>query len=555
MTSRGRARGASLRSTGTLLAVAVAASLTSQAATAGAEESSDTGAEAYLADLVTRVSDTQDEVNALEGELGELRESVNKSRVDFDRSTAEAQEAQDQVTDARSRLGGSQDDLDTAQEDLDEIARSAYTQGGDASIVPLAAGSSADDAIDRATYIRLAAEKQQAEVDRLDLARTQAANEESRLRDARNTADDLVTAAQQAQSDVEEQLNQVQEELAAKAQSHQDLLAEAATAQAQLEAARAAVNQVTSDNADATSFDKRRAAEAAVTKVETTQSSTTTATEDTSGADASTDDSATTTTVAEESALPSATGSADTATGSSSAVFSQDSSGDTRRQEAIDGLVDAAGAGLVAGATAAANGGNALSAAAGAARDSAAQSYADLSDAQSGVGEDTGTLLGTGTGTSENTGDTSSPDATGTVAEQIERVVARGMSQLGVTYAWGGGNFYGPTLGIRDGGVADSYGDYNKVGFDCSGLMMYAFYAVGIELAHYSGYQYTSGTQVPVSEARRGDMLFWGSNGISHVALYLGDGTMLEAPQSGDVVKISDVRWSSAAPYAVRMIE
>lgn len=137
---------------------------------------------------------------------------------------------------------------------------------------------------------------------------------------------------------------------------------------------------------------------------------------------------------------------------------------------------------------------------------------------------------------------------------QIEKVIRRGMSQLGVPYAWGGGNVYGPTRGIHDGGVADAYGDYNKIGFDCSGLMLYAFAAVGFNLPHYSGYQYTSGTQIPVSMMRRGDMVFYGPGGSQHVALYLGDGMMLEAPQSGDVVKVSPVRWEGMTPMAVRMI-
>lgn len=137
---------------------------------------------------------------------------------------------------------------------------------------------------------------------------------------------------------------------------------------------------------------------------------------------------------------------------------------------------------------------------------------------------------------------------------QIEQVIRRGMSQLGVPYAWGGGDVNGPTRGIRDGGVADSYGDYNKIGFDCSGLMVYAFAAVGFNLPHYSGYQYTSGTQIPVSMMKRGDMLFYGPGGSQHVALYLGDGMMLEAPQSGDVVKVSPVRWEGMTPMAGRMI-
>ena len=124
------------------------------------------------------------------------------------------------------------------------------------------------------------------------------------------------------------------------------------------------------------------------------------------------------------------------------------------------------------------------------------------------------------------------------------------MSQVGTPYAWGGGNANGPTKGIRDGGNADAHGDYNKVGFDCSGLMIYAFAGVGKALPHYTGYQYTAGPQVPVADRKRGDMLFW----PGHVALYLGDGKMVEAPQSGDVVKISPVRMAGISPMAVRLV-
>ncbi|MEV6137631.1 NlpC/P60 family protein [Nocardia sp. NPDC051990] len=139
-------------------------------------------------------------------------------------------------------------------------------------------------------------------------------------------------------------------------------------------------------------------------------------------------------------------------------------------------------------------------------------------------------------------------------AEAIETVVDRAMSQLGVNYAWGGGDEDGPTLGIRDGGVADSFGDYHKVGFDCSGLMIYAFAGVGVSLPHYSGYQYNAGTRVPVAARSRGDMLFWGPNGSEHVALYLGNGKMVEAPQSGEVVRVAPVREGGIMPYAVRIV-
>ncbi|MEC3953100.1 NlpC/P60 family protein [Nocardia sp. CDC153] len=142
----------------------------------------------------------------------------------------------------------------------------------------------------------------------------------------------------------------------------------------------------------------------------------------------------------------------------------------------------------------------------------------------------------------------------GSNSQLIETVVDRAMSQLGVEYAWGGGDEDGPTLGIRDGGTADSYGDYSKTGFDCSGLMIYAFAGIGVSLPHYSGYQYTMGTRVPVADRARGDMLFWGPGGSQHVALYIGNDKMIEAPQSGEVVRISTVREDGIMPYAIRII-
>lgn len=131
--------------------------------------------------------------------------------------------------------------------------------------------------------------------------------------------------------------------------------------------------------------------------------------------------------------------------------------------------------------------------------------------------------------------------------EATEYVIRRAMTQLGVPYSWGGGNAAGPSRGIDSGA--------GTVGFDCSGLMLYAFAGVGIKLDHYSGSQYNAGRKIPSSQARRGDMLFWGPNASQHVALYLGDGQMLEAPYTGSVVKVSPVRTSGMTPYATRLIE
>ncbi|GAB3884174.1 hypothetical protein GCM10029964_044780 [Kibdelosporangium lantanae] len=134
-------------------------------------------------------------------------------------------------------------------------------------------------------------------------------------------------------------------------------------------------------------------------------------------------------------------------------------------------------------------------------------------------------------------------------------MIARALAQLGMPYAWGGGNASGPTRGIRDGGIADMFGDFNKIGFDCSGLMIYAFAGAGVSLPHYSGYQATSGDRVPLSQMAPGDMLFWATGGrIHHVALYIGNGQMIEAPYSGSRVRIAPVRYGGIVPYATRVL-
>ncbi len=128
-----------------------------------------------------------------------------------------------------------------------------------------------------------------------------------------------------------------------------------------------------------------------------------------------------------------------------------------------------------------------------------------------------------------------------------EYVIQRAMAQRGVPYSWGGGNAAGPSRGIDSGA--------GTVGFDCSGLVLYAFAGVGLKLPHYSGSQYEMGRKIPTSQMRRGDVLFWGPGGSQHVAIFLGNGQMIEAPYTGSHVKISPVRTSGMTPYAVRYIE
>lgn len=132
-------------------------------------------------------------------------------------------------------------------------------------------------------------------------------------------------------------------------------------------------------------------------------------------------------------------------------------------------------------------------------------------------------------------------------AQAMQYVLRRALSQRGVPYSWGGGNAAGPSRGIDSGA--------GTVGFDCSGLILYAFAGVGIKLPHYSGDQYPLGRHLPPAQARPGDVIFYGPNASQHEALFLGQGRMLEAPYTGSDVHISPVRTAGMMPNVVRFID
>jgi cell wall-associated NlpC family hydrolase len=77
--------------------------------------------------------------------------------------------------------------------------------------------------------------------------------------------------------------------------------------------------------------------------------------------------------------------------------------------------------------------------------------------------------------------------------------------------------------------------------YDCSGLTMAAYKAAGISMPHYSGSQYSMFPKVPIDQLEPGDLVFRGSGGSDHVGLYIGNGMMIHAPHTGDVVKIAAV--------------
>jgi peptidoglycan DL-endopeptidase CwlO len=105
-------------------------------------------------------------------------------------------------------------------------------------------------------------------------------------------------------------------------------------------------------------------------------------------------------------------------------------------------------------------------------------------------------------------------------------VVGIAMQYLGTPYVWGGAS---------------------PSGFDCSGLVMYVFAQVGVSLPHSSYAQYGMGSPVARSDLQPGDLVFF--DGLGHVGIYVGGGSFIHAPHTGDVVKISSLSGWYASTY------
>jgi cell wall-associated NlpC family hydrolase len=138
--------------------------------------------------------------------------------------------------------------------------------------------------------------------------------------------------------------------------------------------------------------------------------------------------------------------------------------------------------------------------------------------------------------------------------QAINYVIARGLSQRGIPYSYGGGNAAGPTRSTAPGAsIVGLDPAPSIVGFDASGLILYAFAGVGIKLPRSSGEQYNAGRKIPPTQALPGDLIFYGPDGSQSVAMFLGNGQMLEA--TDPVVIVSPVRTAGMAPYLTRIIE
>jgi peptidoglycan DL-endopeptidase CwlO len=91
------------------------------------------------------------------------------------------------------------------------------------------------------------------------------------------------------------------------------------------------------------------------------------------------------------------------------------------------------------------------------------------------------------------------------------------------------------------------YGGASPSGFDCSGFIMYVFAQVGVSLPHNAAAQYGVGTPVDRSQLQPGDLVFF--NGLGHAGIYVGGGSFIHSPHTGDVVKISSMTGWYASTY------
>jgi cell wall-associated NlpC family hydrolase len=112
-----------------------------------------------------------------------------------------------------------------------------------------------------------------------------------------------------------------------------------------------------------------------------------------------------------------------------------------------------------------------------------------------------------------------------------ERVVALARTQLGVPYRYGGAS---------------------PDGFDCSGLVMWVYGRLGVSLPHNAAALFGVGRPVSTEHLRPGDLVFF--HGLGHVGIYIGDGRMIHAPQTGERVEVEALDERSGGLAGARRI-
>ncbi|NMD54305.1 MULTISPECIES: C40 family peptidase [Tsukamurella] len=471
-----------------LAAVATGSLVAGSVASAGSVFAEPNGPDAnpanVVAALVDRIAQADQRIADLRGDVATKRQSVNRAVVDLQSARDAATAASGAITVSEAAVKESDAKIKTAQDSFDQVVRAAYAQGTSAGgLVDTLGGDDPAVAVDRATTLRIVADKQKSALGDLKAAKTRAEASRTAARAAKVQADAATAAAAERKTTAEDSITQTVAALTTQQQEQTTLSAQRELAQRALDQAKRAEDRAAQ---------QKIYAQYVVDEQQTQQIAAPAAPAAPAG----------------QAAAPAAqAGTADSADPLAAArTFAQ---------------------GIVGQASSLFS--NPFGALTGQAAPAGQQPTAPASQAVPGVSSMSG-------------------------AQMIETVIQRGMSVIGVQYAWGGGNAWGATKGVRDGGVADSFGDYNRVGFDCSGLMAYMYAAVGIALPKYSGYQYTTGNKVPISQLKRGDMVFRGPGGTQHVAMYLGNNQILESPQSGGAVRLAPFDASTFLSQGVRVI-
>lgn len=132
----------------------------------------------------------------------------------------------------------------------------------------------------------------------------------------------------------------------------------------------------------------------------------------------------------------------------------------------------------------------------------------------------------------------------GDVNNPRDRIIQSALSLVGTQYELGG------NVGDRASGV---YGK-KVMGVDCSGLTQFAYRAAGMQIPRYSKSQTTIGHRTSLAKAQPGDIIGWnqGNGVMGHVAIYLGNGMMVESPQPGKQVRVVPV-WNRGSAFAVHI--
>lgn len=123
----------------------------------------------------------------------------------------------------------------------------------------------------------------------------------------------------------------------------------------------------------------------------------------------------------------------------------------------------------------------------------------------------------------------------GRISPKIASVIRLAEQYQGTPYSWGGGGPGGPSRGTQQGA--------NTVGFDCSSFLQFVYARHGVSIPRVTYEQWKTGTRVSRKGLMPGDAVFFrpGPRGPEHVGMYIGNGKFIQAPKTGDVVKISSI--------------